>query len=264
MTHQVMTWTVLGCGSSSGTPVIGCTCAVCVGGKQENIRSRCSAHVQIGDDCSIIIDTGPDFRQQALREQIERVDAVLYTHPHADHLNGIDDLRAFCFKQKTQIPIYGNVFSIENITQRFDYAFGAINQFWNRPVLKAHAQEVGLFDVLGVAVEMFNVPHGRWQCSAYRIGNVAWLTDLNFLSDEVIAGLQGLDYLFLDCLMEHSYPSHLSVEQAFEYAKRINAKQTYLIHMTHSLDYDELSTKCPDKVAVAYDGLQVEIEYKKA
>ncbi len=258
-----MTWTVLGCGSSSGCPVIGCTCSVCQSTHPKNIRSRCSAHVVV-DGLSLIIDTGPDFRQQALRENIAKVDAVLYTHPHADHLNGIDDLRAFCFRQEAAIPVYGNHFSLDNIVSRFDYAFGEVNQFWNRPVLTAKPQDCGQFDVAGVQVNMLDVPHGRWRCAAYRIGNVAWLTDLNFISEEVISQLQGLDYLFLDCLMDNAYPSHLSVDQSFYFAKRIAAKQTYLIHMTHTLGYEELGLRCPDNVAVAYDGLQIQSEYQKA
>ncbi len=256
-----MTWTVLGCGSSSGTPVIGCDCLVCQSGLPQNTRSRCSAHIQI-DDVSIVIDTGPDFRMQALREQIQNIDAVLYTHPHADHLNGIDDLRAFCFRQKKALPIYGNAFTIANISERFDYAFGEVNEYWNRPVLSAHTQDFGRFDVAGIQVQMFDVPHGRWRCSAYRIGNVAWLTDLNDISDQVIAQLQGLDYLFLDCLMDAAYPSHLSVEQTFSFAKKMGAKQTYLIHMTHSLGYEELMARCPENVAVAYDGLKVVSQYQ--
>lgn len=251
-----LTLTVLGCGSSSGSPVINCDCPTCTSTDQANTRSRCSAWLR-SEDASIIIDTGTDFRQQALRERISQVDAILYTHPHADHLNGIDDLRAFCYKQQNAIPIYGNQFTLSNIQSRFDYAFLKPQQFWDKPVLEACLlQDTQV--VAGLPVQAFTVPHGRWSVSAFRVGNIAWLTDLNDISDEVIAQLQGLDYLFLDCLMDKPYPSHLSVEQAFAFAGRINAKQTYLIHMTHALEYHSLQARCPKGVAVAYDGLQVQ------
>ena len=253
---STLTLTVLGCGSSSGTPVINCDCETCLSGLPENQRSRCAAWLQSDDGASIVIDTGTDFRTQALRERISHVDAVLYTHPHADHLNGIDDLRAFCYQQKAAIPVYGNGFTLANIQSRFDYAFLEPRDFWDKPVLKAHCLQAAQ-TIAGLPVQAFTVPHGRWSVSAFRIGNIAWLTDLNDISDEVIAQLQGLDYLFLDCLMEHDYPSHLSVERAFAFAQCIAAKQTYLIHMTHRLGYHELQARCPAGIAVAYDGLSV-------
>lgn len=250
-----ITLTVLGCGSSSGCPVINCDCDTCQSSAFQNKRSRCSAWIQSGDT-SIVIDTGTDFRSQALREKISRVDAVLYTHPHADHLNGLDDLRAFCYKQQAAIPIYGHRYTLSNIESRFDYAFLQPIKFWDKPVLKAHPLQDAQ-TIAGLPVQAFNVPHGRWTVSAFRIGNIAWLTDLNDISDEIIAQLQGLDYLFLDCLMDKPYPSHLSVEQSFAFAKRIGAKQTYLIHMTHALEYHALQARCPDNVFVAFDGLKV-------
>ena len=251
--------TVLGCGSSSGTPVVGCTCAVCQSPLPQNRRSRCSAWLDI-DGQAWLIDTTPDLRQQALREHITRVDGVLYTHPHADHLNGIDDLRAFCFRQQGAIPIYGSAFTLDNITERFNYAFFPPSKHWNRPVLQAHSLD-NLTHLNGAPLQHFQVPHGHWQTTVYRIGNIAWLTDLNDLSDEQIAALQGLDYLFIDCLGEKPYPSHLSFEQACAFAQRINAQQTYLIHMTHSLDYEDLMQRCPPRIAPAYDGLTISSEY---
>ncbi|MDO5687414.1 MAG: MBL fold metallo-hydrolase [Neisseria sp.] len=253
-----ITLTVLGCGSSSGAPVIGCTCAVCTGGHPKNRRSRCSAWLHT-DDAHIVIDTGTDFRAQALREQIPRVDAVLYTHPHADHLNGIDDLRAFCFRQKSAIDIYGSAFTIENICRRFDYAFLPPSRHWNRPVLSAHTLSGSPENICGLEVQHFELPHGHWRSTVYRIGNIAWLTDINHIDAGCLNALQGLDYLFLDCLMETAYPSHLGMAEAFAFAQNINARQTYLIHMTHQLDYDELARRCPPRIAPAYDGLRVSI-----
>lgn len=255
--------TVLGCGSSSGAPVIGCPCSVCHSTNPKNQRSRCSAWIHIGEH-HLIIDTGTDFRQQALREKIPQVDAVLYTHPHADHLNGIDDLRAFCFLQKNHINIYGSPATINNITQRFDYAFLPANTHWNRPVLQANILQDNPTLIHNIPIYALELPHGHWHSTAYRIGNIAWLTDICDIDDASIHALQGLDYLFIDCLMDKSYPSHLSVDEAFAFAKRINAKQTYLIHMIHSLDYDTLKKRCPPNIAPAYDGLSVQSTFQAA
>lgn len=258
-----LTLTVLGCGSSSGSPVIGCTCPTCTSTDPRNHRSRTSAWIEV-NGVHFVIDTGPDFRYQALRERIPRLDAVLYTHPHADHLNGIDDLRAFCFKQKTALDIYGSPFTLNNICERFSYALLPPNQHWNRPVLNPHPLLGNSHtpDLIGgIPVYHAELPHGHWHSTAYRIGNIAWITDIKAISEEVLTDWQGLDYVFLDCLMDASYPSHLSVEEAFYYAARLQAKHTYLIHMTHQLDYHELSRRCPSTVFVAYDGLQVKSRY---
>ncbi|WP_434778976.1 MBL fold metallo-hydrolase [Neisseria sp. Ec49-e6-T10] len=253
---QVVKLTVLGCGSSSGTPVIGCSCATCKSTSRKNKRSRSSALIQIGS-LNFVIDTGPDFRAQMLRTKIEHIDAILYTHPHADHLNGIDDLRAFCFKQKDMIPVYGNEFTINNVTNRFDYAFLPANNHWDKPVLQAHTIGDEPFVVHGVDIIPIKVTHGRWTCTDYRIGNIAWLTDLNAISDEECAKLKGLDYLFLDCLRHDPYPSHLGWNASLALAKKIGAKQTYLIHMTHEMEYAATVTQCPEGVSIAYDGLKV-------
>lgn len=233
--------TVLGCGSSAGSPMIGCDCATCTSNNPKNQRTRCSAYLRIGCE-AWQIDTGTDFRIQALREHLPHIDGVLYTHPHADHLNGIDDLRAFCYRQQAAIPVYGNHFTIANIQNRFDYALYPANQHWNRPVLTTHVlplnqgQEPVLW-IDQVPVWHFGVPHGRWTTSAYRIGNIAWFTDLNDISDDIIDRLHGLDYLFLDCLMDAAYPSHLSTAQAFDFARCIGAKHTFFLHLNHSQEW---------------------------
>ena len=260
-----ITLTVLGCGSSSGTPVIGCQCPACSSKSPKNRRTRCSAHLIIGNK-HWQIDTSTDFYHQALRHKLQRIDGVLYTHPHADHLNGIDDLRAFCYQQKSAIPIYGHSGTLANICSRFDYAFLEQNNHWNRPVLRAHELPLNqgqnsVLTIEGVPLWHFGVPHGSWTTSAFRIGNIAWFTDLNHIDESLFAHLHGLDYLFLDCLMDTPYPSHLSTEQAFAYAERINARQTYLIHMTHHQEYRALKRRCPKNCAPAYDGLIVSSYY---
>ncbi|WP_239325380.1 MBL fold metallo-hydrolase [Snodgrassella gandavensis] len=260
-----LTLTVLGCGSSSGTPVIGCDCPTCTSNDPKNRRTRCSAHIQIGEQ-HWQIDTGTDFYHQTLQHKLPRIDGILYTHPHADHLNGIDDLRTFCYKQQAAIPIYGHHDTLANICSRFDYAFLEQNNYWNRPVLRAHELPLNqgqnsVLNIDGVPIWQFGVPHGSWTTSAFRIGNIAWFTDLNHIEESIFPHLHGLDYLFLDCLMDTTYPSHLSTEQAFAYAKRINARQTYFIHMTHAQEYSSLKQRCPKNCAPAYDGLIVHSSY---
>lgn len=248
--------TVLGCGSSSGCPVAACPCPVCTGSDPKNRRTRCAAWLQIGGR-HWIIDTGPEFRLQALRERIPRVDAVLYTHAHADHFNGIDDLRAFCFRQKSAIDVYGSAHTIEQLHSRFSYTLLEPNRHWNRPVLTPHILCGSRTTIDGIEIRHRQLPHGIWQSTVFRIGNIAWLTDIGDIDTACLNDLRGLDYLFLDCLMDKRYPTHLGVQQAFDFSREIKAKHTYFIHMSHLLDYRSFAARCPENTAPAYDGLQV-------
>lgn len=250
-------FTILGCGSSAGTPAIGCDCPTCTSTDPRNTRTRCSAYVRVGE-AGFLIDTGPDLRQQALREGVTQVDAVLYTHPHADHLNGIDDLRAFCYIKQGPVTLFGNDFTINNIRTRFDYALAAPSQQWDKPVLQTELID-GPFQFLDVPIQPIPLEHGKWPCLGYRIGNVAWLTDLSHIPDESLELLQGLEVLFLDCLRQKPYVSHLGVDQSLEWAARIGAKRTILIHMTHGLEFHALSEQCPPGIEVGYDGLTVRV-----
>ncbi|NHQ82080.1 MBL fold metallo-hydrolase [Chromobacterium vaccinii] len=252
--------TILGCGSSSGTPAIGCGCPTCRSDDVRNKRTRASAYVRVGE-LGFLIDTGPDLRQQALREGLSRLDAVLYTHPHADHLNGIDDLRAFCYLKKGPISLYGNDFTISNIRERFGYALLPPSKMWDKPVLLPEVVS-GPFQHQGVALTPIPLLHGSWPCLGWRIGDVAWLTDLSHIPDSSQPLLEGLKLLFLDCLNQDPYPSHLCVDQAFEWAGRIAARRTVLIHMTHKLEYLDLSERCPPGVEVGFDGWRAEVAMK--
>ena len=244
--------TVLGCGSSSGTPAIGCTCPTCVSADAKNRRTRCSAYVEV-PGAGVLIDTGPDLRAQALREGITRVDAVLYTHPHADHLGGIDDLRAFCYVKRGPIDLFGNAFTMENIRTRFGYTLMPATPVWDKPVLVPHDVD-GPFSLGTTAVTPVPLRHGSWPCTGWRIGDMAWLTDVSDIPGDSVALLSGVRLLFLDCLRERPYPSHLSVDQALSWAECLGAERTVLIHMTHELEYHALSARCPRGVEVAYDG----------
>lgn len=250
---------LLGVGSSAGTPVIGCHCATCASTDPRNSRTRCSAAVVAPGGEVILIDTGPDLRQQALREGLNRVDAVLYTHTHADHLHGIDDLRSFCQLNRTQIPLYGCKEHMDVIAARFAYTLrtpGEYGDYWDLPVLSSNLVD-GPFELFGLQIIPIAVKHGRANILGYRIGNLAYLTDVSEIPDESMQLLQGLDVLLLDCLRYKPHHTHINLEQSLAYAERIAAGNTYLIHMTHELEYAEVSANLAACVHVGYDGLKL-------
>lgn len=247
---------LLGAGSSAGTPVIGCRCPTCSSPHPRNRRSRCSAAIILPDGRVILIDTGPDLREQALREQLPRVDAVLYTHTHADHLHGIDDLRSFCQLQRAQIPLYGHPDHLATIASRFSYVVRTPGTHWDLPILSLNPL-LEASDICGVRVTPIPARHGRSLVYGYRIGNLAFLTDVSEIPPESLAMLQGLDVLLLDCLRHQPHHTHINLEQSLAYAGLIKASSTYLIHMTHELEYESLQASLPAGVEVGYDGLRV-------
>ena len=254
-----MQLTLLGVGSSAGTPVIGCECKTCTSTDPRNNRTRCSSAITLATGEVLLIDTGPDLRQQALREKLSRVDAVLYTHTHADHLNGIDDLRSFCQLNRRQIPLYGSLDHMSHIGARFGYTLREPGDFWDLPVLSAN-QVDGPFTIFGQRIVPVPVKHGRANVNGYRVGNMAYLTDVSEIPESSLELLAGLDVLLLDCLRYKPHHTHINLEQSLAYAARIGAARTYLIHMTHELEYNEVSRTLPPNVHVGYDGLQIAIE----
>lgn len=253
-----MRLTMLGVGSSAGTPVIGCQCATCMSDNPKNKRSRCSSLITLSHGQNILIDTGPDIRLQALREGISHVDAVLYTHTHADHLHGIDDLRAFCQKQRQQIPLYGKPDAMEHIVNKFGYAIREAGDYWDLPILSVNPVEQ-MFELFGTQIVPVPILHGRLEMYGYRLGKLAYLTDASAIPETSLELLHDLDVLLLDCLRYTPHYTHFSLEQSLEQAAIIGAKQTYLIHMTHEMEYEAVSKILPSSVQVGYDGLQLEI-----
>lgn len=249
--------TLLGVGSSAGTPVIGCNCRTCTSTHPYNQRTRCSAAITFPGGEVVLIDTGPDLRQQALREHLHRVDAVLYTHTHADHLHGIDDLRGFCQRNRCQIPLYASPEHVAIIAERFGYTLRDPGHHWDLPVLRTCPVD-GPFELFGVPVTPIPVRHGRSTVYGYRIGNMAWLTDVSEIPGESLELLHGLELLLLDCLRQQPHPTHIGVEQSLDYAGRIAARRTYLIHMTHELEYEAMSTRMPAGVLPGHDGLRLD------
>jgi len=253
-----MQLTILGVGSSAGTPAVGCTCTTCTSTDARNKRTRCSSMVTLDDGRVILIDTSPDLRQQALRENMHRVDAVLYTHTHADHLHGIDDLRAFCQINRCQIPLYSYPESITHIQEKFGYTLrDPIPQYWDLPVLAAHVVEAP-FEAAGQTITPIPVMHGKIRIYAYRIANLVYMTDVSEIPESSYALLQGVDVLLIDCLREKPHPTHVSVEQSLALIARIGARRNVLIHMTHELEYQALQARVPANVQVGYDGMKLD------
>lgn len=251
-----MQLTMLGVGSSAGTPMIGCKCPTCTSIDPRNSRTRCSSVIQLENGKSILIDTGPDLRQQALREGLTQIDAVLYTHTHADHLHGIDDLRAFCQIQRSQIPLYGNLDAMQHVADKFGYTLREPSHFWDLPVLKANVISAP-FQLFDQTVTPIPLKHGNSDIYGYRIGNIAYLTDVSSIPEDSLVLLQGLKILLLDCLRYTTHYTHINLEQSLHYAGLINAESTYLIHMTHELEYASLTAQLPKNIFVGYDGLKL-------
>jgi len=251
-----MQLTFLGVGSSAGTPVVGCQCSTCLSDNPKNKRLRCSAAITTDDGEVILIDTGPDLRAQSLRAGLIRIDAVLYTHTHADHLHGIDDLRAFCQIQKMQIPLYGKLDAMQHIQAKFGYAIREVGDFWEMPILSINPISEP-FEIFGIRVTPIPVKHGYSDILGYRIGNLAYLTDVSEIPEASLALLADLDILIIDCLRYKPHYTHINVEQSIAYAGLIKARSTYFIHMTHDLEYEKFSGEVPESMYVAYDGLKL-------
>ncbi len=255
--------TILGCGNSLGVPSIGCDCAVCTSINPKNKRLRVSVLIEI-NGINIVVDTSPDFRQQMLRTNIKKIDAVLYTHDHADHMNGIDDLRQFNALQKDVIPIYSNTEIINAIKQRFAYVFlpKTAEKGLFRPSLEAHIIEtapVHEFTVSGIKVTAFEQQHGKATTLGYRIGDFAYSTDTNGLSEAAFAALKGIKCWVVDCLRYTPSYSHSHLEMTLEWIRRVQPERAILTHMAHELDYEKLQKELPDGVFAGFDGMEVEV-----
>jgi phosphoribosyl 1,2-cyclic phosphate phosphodiesterase len=250
---------LLGTGTSNGVPMIGCHCDVCESTNPKNQRSRSGVLVQ-GPAGNFLIDTPPEVRLQLIREKIDSVRAAVFTHGHADHLFGLDDLRIFSYYQKEVIPIYCEAETENRIRKSFDYAFsdpaearhfGAVPQFSVRPI------GIEPFELLGLWVRPIRLWHGEMPVLGYRINNVAFCTDVSRIPDESWPLLEGLDVLVLDALREKPHPTHFSLSQAIEVAERLEPRQTYFTHVSHMLEYQATNARLPPGMALAYDGLRI-------
>lgn len=245
--------TFLGTGTSHGVPMIGCDCATCRSIDPRDNRLRPSVLVDAGG-ARILIDAGPDLRLQALRHRIDRLDAVLFTHGHADHVLGIDELRRYNHMQHAAIPCYGDARTLGDIRQTFSYVFDPNTpKGGGVPDLDLHTIE-GPFQACGVDVQPVPVWHGERPILGFRIGPFAYLTDCSRLDDRAWPMLADLEVVVLDALRERPHPTHFSLAQAIDAARRIGARQTCFTHMCHDLPHEATNAKLPDGMSLAYDG----------
>ena len=248
--------TFLGTGTSNGIPVIGCDCDVCRSADPRDRRSRTSALVRFGDG-TVLIDTAPELRLQALKHDLRRIDAVLMTHAHADHTAGIDDLRRFNELQQQHIPVYADPGTAELLRQRYAYTFTDIYPFYGgKPDLLLREID-GPFDLFGQEVIPVPVLHGRFAITGYRIADLGYVTDAKEIPDDSLALLQDLDILVLNGLRERSHPTHLSFAEAVEVIQTLRPRQAYLVHLSHETSHVAAQAFLPAGIEIAWDGLTV-------
>jgi phosphoribosyl 1,2-cyclic phosphate phosphodiesterase len=247
--------TFLGTGTSHGVPMLGCHCSVCTSADSRNVRTRPSVLIQAGGQ--VVIDTSTDFRFQMMKHRIERLDAVLYTHWHADHIFGLDDIRPFNYLQRSAIPIYGNRQTLDQIKQTFSYIFDGAH-YEGSPRVEPRTVE-GPFSVRDLYIEPLSVTHGRLEILGYKVGRFAYITDASSIPEGTIKNVENIPCLVLNALRHKPHFAHFSVEQALEQIERINPSQAFLTHISHQLDHAEVEKSLPTHVRLAYDGLSLEL-----
>lgn len=253
-----MQLTFLGTGTSNGIPIIGCDCAVCTSSDPRDRRSRTSAVIH-RNGRTILIDTATELRLQAISAGLTRIDAVLFTHPHADHLGGFDDLRRFNEIHQVHLPVYAASETARHLRERFAYAFADQYPFYGgKPDLTLHEYD-GPFKLFGEMIYPIPVTHGRWDVHGFRIGPLAYLTDAKHIPDSSMDLLRDADVLVLNALRERPHPTHLSLDEALEVIAEVKPKRAYLVHLAHELSHEVASANLPDHVAVAWDGLAIDI-----
>ena len=264
---MTMRYTILGCGASTGVPRIDGSWGKCDPADPRNRRRRCALLVERIEGegrTTIVVDTGPDFREQMLGAGVKSVDAVFYTHDHADHTHGIDDLRIFAYGRRSRVNLYCNRPTGELLEKRFDYCFATQPGSSYPPIVKANFIEPGQkITVSGaggdIAVSVFRQLHGDIESLGFRFGGVAYSSDVHDLPKESLPMLQGLDVWIVDTLKHTPHPSHFSVGQAVEWAARLKPKRAICTHLTVDLDYETLRRELPEGVVPAYDGMQFEV-----
>jgi phosphoribosyl 1,2-cyclic phosphate phosphodiesterase len=257
--------TILGSGTSQGIPIVGCRCPGCTSKNPKDKRLRVSVYLETDVKINekplrILIDTSPDFRQQMLLNNITDIDAILYTHYHIDHIMGLDDIRQINQLHNKFVNIYGNRETLERIKQTFSYIFDP-NTYRGGgiPDLNIHEISLAKFNISGLEVIPLEYLHGPNMIYGYRIGDFAYMTDCSKIPEPEFDKLKNLKILILDALRYRKHPTHFSIDEAVEAAKRIGAKQTYFTHMTHDVVHDEVNAKLPKGIELAYDGLTFEV-----
>jgi riboflavin kinase/FMN adenylyltransferase len=257
LTPPLLQIEVLGSGTSTGVPTIGCRCAVCTSSDPRDRRLRPSVLIRYNGR-NILIDCGPDFRHQALRARIDRLDAILFTHAHADHILGLDDVRPFNFRQKAPIPIWGSRETIATIRQVFRYIFETIHTHSTIPRIETNVFGDDPFEVAGLLFQPVPVLHGNDPVTGFRFGSAAYLTDHSAIPDASLELLRDLDVVFVDGLRHREHPTHSTVKQALANLERLRPRRGYLTHISHDLPHAETERTLPAYAAIAYDRLRIE------
>jgi phosphoribosyl 1,2-cyclic phosphate phosphodiesterase len=254
----MMIVTFLGSGTSTGVPVVGCNCRVCKSDHPKNQRLRQSVKIEMGGKY-FLIDTTPDLRLQLLRAPIPRLDFILFTHSHSDHIMGLDDIRPFNFRQHEPVEAFAGAATVKAIRRTFKYIWDSSQLGGGKPQLDL--QEVDKpFVAQGIPVIPLPVSHGEWTIFGYRIGPFAYITDTNGIPPETMRLLEGVEVLALDGLRPSPpHPTHFTIGEAIDAARKVGARETYLIHLTHDIDHDELEARLPPGFHLAYDGLRLEL-----
>lgn len=254
-----MELTFLGTGTSVGVPVIGCECEVCTSNNPKNTRTRSSVYIEY-EDRSFVIDTSVDFRQQMLREDINHLDFILFTHAHADHIMGLDDVRPLNSLHGESLDCYGQPETLEVIRDTFDYIFKETpNESWKPEIELFPIESKQTID--GVPVEPLPVKHGNIGIYGYRIGRLAYISDVSHIPDDTLGLLDNLEVLVLDALRDKNHPTHFTIEQAIDTARKIDADRTYFTHMTHDHGHEALTERVPPTIQPAHDGLTLTIDH---
>lgn len=248
-----------------GVPTLGCQCAVCTSSDPRNRRTRPSIAVNwedAGRKHTVVVDTGPDFREQALREDIRHVDAVFYTHAHADHILGMDDLRPLSFHQKPGfLPLYADQATAAILRRIFDYTFSADSKYPLRARVELRALEgTQTAEVEGAHFQRVPLMHGELPVAGFRFGTAAYLTDMSSIPETSLPLLEGLDVLILDALRPQPHPSHANLEQALGWVERVRPKRAWFTHMSHEVDHAATEAAFPARVRLSYDGLRIPFE----
>jgi phosphoribosyl 1,2-cyclic phosphate phosphodiesterase len=250
--------TVLGSGTSMGVPTLGCTCKVCTSADPHDYRTRPSILVEYGGR-AVLIDTTPDFRAQAIRENISRLDAVLYTHAHADHIMGLDDVRPLSFRGEKKIPLYAHEATLKQIESAFRYVFEPDPDYTTLPRVEL-CRINGALELFGASFQPIPLLHGKAEIHGFRFGSAAYLTDFSDIPEESIGRLSGLDILFLDALRHRPHPTHSNVENSLKLVERLGPRRAFFTHISHDLGHAETNAALPERVRLAHDGLKLEFE----